>query len=118
MSNLLEHLKFMSTIVADTGDIEAIHHHRTQEATTNPSLLLKDATLSEYAPLINDAIARAMLQSNDRKQQVQGAMDKLAVDVGPEVLKYIPGRISTAHAAWLPGSGMVGSLHARKPSGS
>ncbi len=95
MSNLLEQLKSMTTIVADTGDIEAIHHHRPQDATTNPSLLLMAATLPEYIPLIADAIAWGKSQSNDREQQAHDAMDKLAVDVGLEVLKYIPGRIST-----------------------
>ncbi len=95
MTNLLEQLKSMTTIVADTGDIEAIRHHQPQDATTNPSLLLKAATLPEYIPLIEDAIAWAKSQSNDREQQSHDAMDKLAVDVGLEVLKHVPGRIST-----------------------
>lgn len=95
MSNLLEQLKSMTTIVADTGDIEAIHHHQPQDATTNPSLLFKAATLPEYIPLIADAISWAKSQSNDCALQVRDAMDKLAVDVGLEVLKYVPGRIST-----------------------
>lgn len=95
MKNLLDQLKSMTTIVADTGDIEAIRHHQPQDATTNPSLLLKASTLPEYVPLIEGAIRWAKSQSNDREQQVHDAMDKLAVDVGFEVLKYIPGRIST-----------------------
>lgn len=95
MLNLLEQLKSMTTIVADTGDIEAIRHHQPQDATTNPSLLLKAATLPEYVPLIADALAWAKSQSGDRAQQVRDAMDKLAVSVGVEVLKSIPGRIST-----------------------
>ncbi len=95
MSNLLEQLKAMTTIVADTGDIEAIHRHQPQDATTNPSLLLKAATLPEYAPLIVDAIAWGKSQSGNREQQAQDAMDKLSVDVGLEMLKYVPGRIST-----------------------
>jgi transaldolase len=95
MSNLLEQLKSMTTIVADTGDIEAIHHHQPQDATTNPSLLFKAATLPEYIPLIAAAISWAKSQSNDHALQARDAMDKLAVDVGLEVLKYVPGRIST-----------------------
>lgn len=95
MASLLEQLKSMTTIVADTGDIEAIHHHQPQDATTNPSLLLKAATLPEYIPIIADSIAWAKSQSSDREQQAHDAMDKLAVDVGLEVLKFIPGRIST-----------------------
>ena len=95
MASFLEQLKSMTTIVADTGDIEAIHHHRPQDATTNPSLLLKAAALPEYIPIIAASIAWAKSQSSDRVQQVRDAMDKLAVGVGVEVLKYIPGRIST-----------------------
>lgn len=95
MSTLLEQLKSMTAIVADTGDIEAIRKHHPEDATTNPSLLLKAATLPEYAPLIADAVAWAKAQSHDREQQARDAMDKLAVDVGVEVLKSVPGRIST-----------------------
>ena len=95
MASLLQQLKSMTTIVADTGDIEAIRHHQPQDATTNPSLLLKAATLPEYIPLITDSIDWAKSQSKDRERQAHDAMDKLAVDVGLEVLKFIPGRIST-----------------------
>lgn len=95
MTNLLEQLKSMTAIVADTGDIEAIRHHCPEDATTNPSLLLKAATLPEYAPLITDAVSWAKSQSNSREQQAHDAMDKLAVNVGLEVLKIVPGRIST-----------------------
>ena len=95
MSNLLQQLKTMTTIVADTGDIGAIRQHRPEDATTNPSLLFKASSLPEYAPLIDDAIRRAKIQSSERAQQLHDAMDGLAVRVGVEVLKSIPGRIST-----------------------
>lgn len=95
MSNFLEQLKSMTAIVADTGDIEAIRRHQPEDATTNPSLLLKAATLPEYAPLIADAIVWAQAQSKECEQQTRDAMDRLAVDVGVEVLKIVPGRIST-----------------------
>jgi transaldolase len=95
MTNLLEQLKSMTAIVADTGDIEAIRKHLPEDATTNPSLLLKAATLSEYAPLIADALKWAKSQSNDHEQQAGDAMDKLAVNVGLEILNIVPGRIST-----------------------
>ena len=95
MTHFLEQLKSMTTIVADTGDIEAIRRHCPQDATTNPSLLLKAASLPEYAPLIDDSINWAKAQSADAEQQVHDALDKLAVDVGLEVLKIVPGRIST-----------------------
>lgn len=95
MANQLEQLKSMTTIVADTGDIAAIRHHHPQDATTNPSLLLKAVTLPEYLPLVEDALSWAKKQGSDKDQQVLDAMDKLSVDVGLEVLQFIPGRIST-----------------------
>ena len=95
MATLLEQLKSMTAIVADTGDIDAIRRHQPEDATTNPSLLLKAVTLPEYAPLIDDAISWAKAQSKDREQQTHDASDKLAVDVGLEVLKIVSGRIST-----------------------
>jgi len=95
MSNLLQQLKTMTTLVADTGDIGAIRQHRPEDATTNPSLLFKASSLPEYAPLIGDAIRWAKIQSGEREQQLRDAMDGLAVRVGVEVLKSIPGRIST-----------------------
>ncbi len=93
--SLLDQLKSMTTIVADTGDIEAIRHHRPEDATTNPSLLLKAVVLPEYAPLIRESVIWARQQGNDRARQVQDASDRLAVDVGAEILKIIPGRVST-----------------------
>ena len=114
MTNLLEQLKSMTTIVADTGDIEAIRHHHPQDATTNPSLLLKAASLPEYAPLIEDSISWAKAQSTDPEQQVHDALDKLAVDVGLEVLKIVPGRISTEVDARLSFDKEATLLKARK----
>lgn len=95
MTSQLEQLKGMTTIVADTGDIEAIRHHLPQDATTNPSLLLKAAMLPEYAPLIAESVAWAKTQSNESERQLHDAMDRLAVDVGMEILKIVPGRVST-----------------------
>jgi transaldolase len=114
MTNLLEQLKSMTTIVADTGDIEAIRHHHPQDATTNPSLLLKAASLPEYAPLIADSIAWAKSQGADPEQQVHDALDKLAVNVGLEVLKIVPGRISTEVDARLSFDTDATLLKARK----
>jgi transaldolase len=114
MNNLLEQLKTMTAIVADTGDIEAIRSHHPEDATTNPSLLLKAATLPEYAPLIADSIAWAKSQSNDREQQANDAMDKLAVDVGLEILKIVPGRISTEVDARLSFNTLATLTKARK----
>lgn len=95
MSNKLSQLKEFTTIVADTGDITAIKEYLPEDATTNPSLMLKASQIPEYAPFLDQAIAWAKAQSSDKDQQLIDASDKLAVIVGTEVLKYIPGRIST-----------------------
>ncbi len=112
MSNLLAQLKTMTAIVADTGDIEAIRRHIPMDATTNPSLLLKAASLPEYAPLISAAIARAKSESRD--ELVADAMDRLAVAVGVEVLKIVPGRVSTEVDARLSFDTRATLIKARK----
>lgn len=95
MASLLEQLKTMTTIVADTGDVGAIRQVKPQDATTNPSLVLKASALPEYAPLIEEAIAYAKSKSGDKAQQIEDAADKLAVSIGLEILKVVPGKIST-----------------------
>ncbi len=71
MSNKLAQLRKLTTVVADTGEIDAIKKYQPEDATTNPSLILKAAQIAEYAPLIDQAIAYAKTQSNDKAQQVQ-----------------------------------------------
>ncbi len=93
--NQLEALKQMTVVVADTGDIEAIKKYAPQDATTNPSLILSAAALPQYAALIDEAIAYAKKQSNDPAQQLVDAQDKLAVNIGLEILKIVPGKVST-----------------------
>ena len=95
MQNKLEQLRQVTTVVADTGDIEAIKQYQPEDATTNPSLILKAATIEAYAPLIADAIEYAKKQGDNKQQQVEVACDMLAVNIGKEILKTIPGRIST-----------------------
>ena len=95
MANLLDQLKGMTTIVADTGDVEAIKSVKPVDATTNPSLLLKASTLPQYAPLIDEAIAYAKAQGGSKEAQIENAADKLAVLIGIEISKVVPGRIST-----------------------
>lgn len=95
MANTLAQLKSFTTIVADTGDIEAIKRYQPEDATTNPSLILKASQIPEYAPLIDNAIAWAKTQSDSIEQQIEDAGDKLAVNIGVEILKLVPGRIST-----------------------
>jgi len=95
MTDQLSQLKAMTTVVADTGDIEAIAKFQPQDATTNPSLLLKAASLPNYKQLLTIAVDWAKTQSSDAEQQVIDAADKLSVLIGLEILKIVPGRIST-----------------------
>jgi len=95
MMNKLEQLKKLTVVVADTGDIQAIQKYQPQDATTNPSLILKAAQLTDYASLMDQAISYAKARSEDRQSQIQAASDMLAVSIGKEILKVIPGRIST-----------------------
>tara|TARA_B100000809_G_scaffold19840_1_gene17448 strand:+ start:15905 stop:16885 length:981 start_codon:yes stop_codon:yes gene_type:complete len=95
MPTQLEQLRKLTTVVADTGDIEAIKKFLPQDATTNPSLLLKASEIPEYQNLITESISWAKSQSNDVEQQVIDSGDKLSVNIGLEILKIVPGRIST-----------------------
>lgn len=95
MSNQLEQLSKLTTIVADTGDVDAIQQYQPQDATTNPSLILKAAQLPRYQPLVEQAIAYAKENAAEQAQVVSLACDKLAVLIGKEILATIPGRIST-----------------------
>ena len=95
MTTQLDSLRNMTIVVADTGDIEAIKKYQPQDATTNPSLILSASALPQYSPLIDEAVSYAKAQSNDKSQQLIDAEDKLAVNIGLEILKIVPGRIST-----------------------
>ena len=85
----------MTDVVADTGDIEAIERFTPMDATTNPSLLLKAAQLPQYANLVIEAKAWAQQQGGSEADQLANCSDKLAVAIGCEILKIIPGKIST-----------------------
>ena len=91
----LEQLKTMTDVVADTGDIEAIKRFHPQDATTNPSLLLKAAALPHYASLLDAARDWASAQGGTDREQLANCCDRFAVDVGREILAIVPGRIST-----------------------
>lgn len=95
MTDKLTQLRALTTVVADTGDIEAIRKYQPQDATTNPSLILKAAQIPEYQSLLTQSVEWAKSQSQDADQQLMDASDKLAVTIGCEILKLIPGRIST-----------------------
>ncbi|HEY5715835.1 MAG TPA: transaldolase [Psychromonas sp.] len=95
MSNKLDQLRKFTTVVADTGDVEEIAKYQPEDATTNPSLILKAALLSDYKNLIEASITYAKSQSDDKGQQIVDTCDMLAVNIGKEILKIVPGRIST-----------------------
>lgn len=95
MPSKLEQLKQFTDVVADTGDIEAIRRFQPLDATTNPSLLLKAAELPAYAALVERARQQGRAQGGSSAEQLNAACDRLAVDVGLEILKLVPGRVST-----------------------
>lgn len=90
----LDQLKRFTKVVADTGDFASIRKYQPRDATTNPSLLLKAATMPEYGELVHKVIADAKQESGGRNA-VELAMDKLSVAFGLEILKIVPHRVST-----------------------
>ena len=98
---LLESLKKYTTVVADTGDIEAIAKHRPQDATTNPSLLFHAAQMPAYRHLVEEAAELAEQRGSDHETMAEEFIDRLFVLFGSEILKVVPGRVSTEVAARL-----------------
>ena len=98
---LLESLKQYTTVVADTGDIEAIERHRPQDATTNPSLLYHAAQMPAYRHLVEEAAEQASAFGGSHEQMAEEFIDQLFVLFGSEILKVVPGRVSTEVAASL-----------------
>src|SRR6516162_5697767 len=99
--NLLDSLKRYTTVVADTGDFEAIAEYKPQDATTNPSLLYQAAQKPQYQHLVEDALQYAIHFPGDRVARTEAFMDKLLVNFGCEILKIIPGRVSNEVDAGL-----------------
>ncbi len=95
MTTALEQLKNNTVVVADTGDVESIRRFTPTDATTNPSLIFKAAQQEEYRNLVDDAIAFGEAKSECRTEQLGWILDKLAVNFGLEILKIVPGRVST-----------------------
>ena len=98
MANLLDQLAAMTVVVADTGDIDAIKQFTPRDATTNPSLILAAAQIPTYQDLID----RSLKESRDvmgadasAEQVVREALDEICVTFGREILKIVPGRVST-----------------------
>ena len=93
--SLLDSLKKVTTVVADTGDIESMREFKPKDATTNPSLLLKAAQQPEYRALVDAALADADRAALGAAGRAEAFMDRLAVNFGKEILKIVPGRVST-----------------------
>jgi transaldolase len=95
MPSKLEQLREMTVVVADTGDIEAIRTLKPVDCTTNPTLLLKAVALPALASVFDEALAWGRTQTGDRAAIIGRVADRLAVAVGAELTKLVPGRVST-----------------------
>ncbi len=98
MTTLLEQLSSMTVVVADTGDLEAIRTFTPRDATTNPSLILAAAQIPAYQALIDEALRLSRKRVGDGlpvEDVVSEALDEICVIFGKEILKIVPGRVST-----------------------
>ncbi|XP_066910372.1 transaldolase-like [Clytia hemisphaerica] len=95
MANTLEQLKNFTTVVADTGNFEAIAQYKPTDATTNPSLILQAAQMDQYQDLVKEIVKSAIAEESDENEQISLAMDKLFVKFGLKILDTVPGRVST-----------------------
>ena len=91
----LDQLKQFTTVVADTGDFEAMKAYKPQDATTNPSLILQASQKAEYKTLVDQAIAEYKNSSLSGAAKVEAIMDRILILFGLEILKIVPGRVST-----------------------
>lgn len=99
--NQLEQLKKFTTVVADTGDFESIKEYAPQDATTNPSLILKAAKQDEYKHLVEKAVKDHSSSSLTGDALVESVIDQILILFGEEILKIVPGRVSTETDARL-----------------
>jgi transaldolase len=95
MMSKLDELRKMTTIVADSGDIEAIKREKPTDATTNPSLIFAAVNMPAYQHLLEDALKYASAQAVSEREKLSIALDKVTVNFGIEILKDVPGRVST-----------------------
>lgn len=93
--NSLEQLKKFTTVVADTGDFESMEKYKPQDATTNPSLIYQAAQNPKYKHLVDDAISYAKSLGFEGDKLMSACIGKLSVNFGLEILKIVPGRVST-----------------------
>ena len=112
--NQLEKLQQFTTLVADTGDIESMRRYQPEDATTNPSLLLKAVRLPHYETQLQQARQYAESLGGDSQTQLDNATDKLAVLIGQEILNIVPGRVSTEVDARLSFDQQASIARARK----
>jgi len=113
MANSLEQLKQYTVVVADTGDFKTIQKYKPQDSTTNPSLLYTASQLPEYKNLVEEAIQYGDSHGKSFEQKVELAMDKMSVNFGVEILKIVPGRVSTEIDARLSFDGEATKARAR-----
>jgi len=99
--NQLDQLKQFTKVVADTGDFATLQQYAPQDATTNPSLILKAALMPAYQPLVKKAIADARQSGASGAALIEAVSDRLLVLFGLEILKIVPGRVSTETDACL-----------------
>jgi transaldolase len=95
MATKLEQLAGMTTIVADTGDIDAVRRLKPVDCTTNPTLVLKAAEMPQHAALVEDAIAWGRRQGGTKEARAAAVCDRLAIGFGVELAAIVPGRVST-----------------------
>lgn len=95
MATALEKLKEFTVVVADTGDFNQLEKYRPQDSTTNPSLVYAAAGLPQYQQLVADAVQYGKKNGKDLAHQIELATDKICVNFGVEILKIVPGRVST-----------------------
>ncbi len=110
MSSKLEQLKKMTTVVCDTGDIKSIKQYEPTDATTNPSLIYQAAQEESYQYLVDDAVRYGLELGENEQHRMHCIMDKLFVNFGLEILKIVPGRVSTEVDARL-SFDLEGTLH-------
>src|SRR5690554_4554015 len=94
-TNQLDQLKRFTKVVADTGDFATLKQYAPQDATTNPSLIFKAAQMADYKPLLDKAIAEGKRTGATGEDLIEQIMDRVLIVFGVEILKIVPGRVST-----------------------
>ncbi|MFC1830407.1 transaldolase [Thermodesulfobacteriota bacterium] len=95
MKDKLTQLKEMTVVVADTGDIDSIRQYQPEDATTNPSLIFAAAQMEQYSHLVDEAVNFGTQSKSSGQELLDTILDRLAINFGKQILKIVPGRIST-----------------------